>query len=289
MISVVPVLAQSTVWRIDSEHSTARLFLASSRRPDASINVGVARTSGEIEQNAGGLAPHNFDFTIYPADETASQARSEEQRGQNPPDAADYTVISFKAKRVATVDGETFHVTGELTLTYVERTATYDPSEAYSGPVYGPAVTHSVKQEAVFAFHQVDAADAQTANDENSEWSGSSTIRGEAFPELLQAVATADWPRFVADEKCEMPSNVGEDFSGPICTGKPVDLDARKDVQCEMPATVGEDFAGEVCTGTPLLTAINDAADDRAANQVVIQLDLRLTRMNPTVSASAGE
>jgi hypothetical protein len=42
LIFVAPGLAQNAVWRIDSEHSAARLFLASSRNPDASVNAGVA-------------------------------------------------------------------------------------------------------------------------------------------------------------------------------------------------------------------------------------------------------
>jgi hypothetical protein len=68
-----------------------------------------------------------------------------------------------------------------------------------------------------------------------------------------------------------------------------------------MPSTVGEDFAGEVCTGTPLEMASSDADLSRwenqqhradtpnklIANEVMIQLDLRLTQTDPVLSGSA--
>jgi polyisoprenoid-binding protein YceI len=311
LIFVAPVLAQNAVWRIDSEHSTARLFLASSRNPDASVNVGVARANGMVTRNAADSAMPEFDFTIYPADKTASLERlKQEQDNKKPGDEPDYTVITFKSTRVARIDKETFRVTGNLTLTYVVRVPTYDPSEAYSGPVYGPAVTHSSRQEAVFEFRQVNPSRAQAAKKGIAEWSAFSTINGENFPELLDAVSATDWPTFVADEHCVMPSTIGEDYSGPACTGELVEPTPRKDLHCEMPATVGEDFAGEVCTQTSAPVLITDTAQiewerrhhssdepsQLVANEVKIQLDLQLTEIDSkatdrsdNVSGSGGE
>jgi len=271
MVGVAPVLAQNTVWRIDSERSTARLFLASSKDPGAGVNVGVARTSGGIDQNAGDSRIPNFDFTIYPTDKTEGQS------GKDP----DSTVISFKSTRVVPVNEETFRVTGELTLTYAERLVTLDPNEAYSGPVYGPAVHYSATQEAVFEFHRVSPSGVQRAKDEdNVEWLASSTTNAEEFPQLLNVVSSTNWPAFVADEKCTMPSNVGEDYSGATCTGKTVERTARVDVHCEMPAMIGEGYAGEVCTETSPV---------QVANEVRMQLDLHLTRANSAMSASSGQ
>jgi hypothetical protein len=277
MICIVPVAAQSAVWRIDSEHSTARLFLASSKNPGAGENIGVARASGVIDQNAGSSTIPNFDFTIYPADKTPT----EDQSVKDPASDLDYTVISFKSTRVVPVDEETFRVTGNLTLNYVERLATYDPSEAYAGPVYGPAVHHSVTQEAVFDFHRVSPYSIQKAKESNAEWFASSTNKGEDFPQLLNVVSGTNWPTFVADEKCTTPSNVGEDYSGATCTGETVERTARADVRCMMPSTVGEDFAGEVCTETSPVQLV--------ANEVRMQLDLQLTRTDSAVSASSGQ
>jgi hypothetical protein len=272
MILVAPVAAQSTVWRIDSGQSTARLFLASSKSPDAGINVGVARTSGVLDQNSGDSTLPNFDFTIYPADKA-------EEQSANPASDPNDPVISFKSTRVVPVDGQTFRVTGHLTLTYVERMATYDPNEAYSGAFYGPPVTHSVTQVAVFQFHRVSPSGTQNANEETAKWSASSTTKGEDFPQLLNVVSSTNWPHLVEDEQCTAPS-LGEDFSGIACTGETVERAARTDVRCEVPS-MGEDFAGEVCTPTSPVQL--------AANEVRMQLDLHLTRVNSAVSVSSGQ
>lgn len=147
MMFLTPVLAQNSTGRIDSEHSTARLFLASSENPNASVNVGVARSSGVINQNAGDSTKPSFNFTIYPADEAAPK---QEVGEKNPASDPDYTVIRFKSTHVVSTDGENFRVTGALTVTHVERVVTLNPSEAYAGAIYGPAVTESVTRTVVF-------------------------------------------------------------------------------------------------------------------------------------------
>jgi hypothetical protein len=160
---------------------------------------------------------------------------------------------------------------------------------------------HSAKQETVFEFRWMDAMASGAPKGGTAELSASSRLIGaENFPELLTAVSATNWPAFVADERCTMPSVVGEDFSGPVYTGKPVELASRTDIHCEMPSVVGEDFAGEVCTGTPLQMAPGDAMQSRTkkhhhrtgapeelvANEVKIQLDLRLTGTNSVLSGS---
>jgi polyisoprenoid-binding protein YceI len=298
-ILVVPTPAQNTTWRIDSQHSTGRLFLASSSNPDATVNVGVARTNGLVTRNADDSAMPDFDFTIYPADKTASLERSQQERQtEEPGDDPDYTVISFKSTRVVRVDKETFSVAGNLTLTYVQRLVTLDPSEAYSGPVYGPAIIHSVRQEAVFEFRQVDPSGAQAAKKGNAEWFAVSTISGENFPELLVAVSATNWPTFAADENCVMPSTIGEDYPGPACAGETVGPAPRKDLHCEMPTTAGEDYAGEVCAQTSSPVVTTGAGENRlrssepnqfVANAVKIELDLHLTSANVLPERSSGE
>jgi len=268
LMVALPAVAQNTLWRIDSEHSTARLFLASSKNPDAGDNVGVARTRGVIDHEVGDPSRSDFDFTIYPADKPADES------GKNP----DYTVIRFKSTRVVPVNEETFRVTGDLTLSYVERSVTADPSEAYSGPLYGPPVHHSVTQEAVFEFHKLSPAGTQKATDNIAEWLASSTTIGEDFSQLLNVVSTTNWPTFVADERCVVPS-LGEDFSGPPCTGERVERIARADVRCEVPS-IGEDYSGEICTATSPV---------QVANEVQMQLDLHLTKTAPAMAAISGQ
>jgi polyisoprenoid-binding protein YceI len=302
IISAMPVAAQNTAWRIDSEHSTARFFVASSKTPDAIVNVGIARLSGVVDDIAGDPGESAFDFTIYPADETTVPTTSDETRSDLP-DADAYTVISFKSKRAVPTGGGAFRVTGDLTLTYIERITTYDATVAYGGPVYGPPVKHSEKREAVFVFQRMSALTSQTPNGHTAELSGSSAIAAEDFPELFSAVSTTEWPAFVADQRCVMPLNVGEDFSGALCSGEAVKPTPRTDIHCRMRATVGQDFAGEVCTGTPLQMETSEGAGSRAeerhhgpgapnnlvANELKIQVDLQLTRTDSLLLGGGGK
>jgi polyisoprenoid-binding protein YceI len=277
MMSVTPVQAQNTAWRIDSQRSTARLFLASAKNPDGGVNVGVARSRGVIHEGAGASTASNFNFTIYPADKDATLSR-QEQSGNNP----DYTEIHFKSTSVVSVDTNDFRVMGDLTVTHVERiAATLTPNEAYAGAAYSPAVTESVTKPVVFQFHRVSPNGVRSGRDDKAEWSASSTTFAEDFPELMNAVSTTTWPTFVADERCTMPSTVGEDFSGSSCAGKTVEPTASADVRCEMPSMVGEDFSGEVCTETSPVRL--------PRNQVRMQLDLQVTRIDATNLARSGE
>ena len=287
VVSVAPAFAQNAISQIDSEHSTARLYLASTKNPDTSLNVGVARASGVVKLSAGNAATPNFDFTIYPADEKPSLTKK-----------PDYTVIAFKSRRVVPLAADTYRVSGDLTVAYVQRSVSYDPSESYSGPTYGPAITSSQTQPASFEFRRA----ISSGNSANAEWIASSTIYGEDFPELLNAVSSTVWPVFVSDEQCTTPANVGEDFSGPACTGQVVEVAARKDLRCDTPAMVGEDFSGEVCTqiapsivapdqGQTISAKHRHNADPNhlVANEVQIQLDLlTTTSFSSTASLASG-
>ena len=296
VISAAPALAQNSVSQIDSEHSTARLYLASSRNPNDNLNVGVARTSGVVKLSSGNSAAPNFDFTIYPADEKSPLAKSAADRHEK---ESSYTVIAFKSRRVVPLTADTYRVSGDLTLTYVQRSVSYDPSESYSGPTYGPAITSSQTQQASFEFRRA----TPSGSTANAEWIASSTISAEDFPELLTAVSSTVWPVFVADEQCSMPSNVGsEDYSGPACTGERVDVAARKDLSCDTPAMVGEDFSGEVCTQIAPSIITEDQAqalsakhhhqnadpNHLVANEVQIRLDLFTAGSSSTASLSSG-
>jgi hypothetical protein len=288
LFSVAPALAQNS--QIDSEHSTARLYLASSKDPGANLNVGVARTSGVIKLNSGDSATPDFDFTIYPADKKLSAVGNHEEK-------SDYTVIAFKSRRVVPLTADTYGVSGNLTLIYVQRVASYDPSESYSGPTYGPAVTSSRTEQATFEFRRA----TPSGSSANEEWIASSTISAEDFPQLLATVASTVWPIFVADENCPTPSNVGtEDYSGPACTGERVDVAARKDLSCDTPLAVGEDFSGEVCTQVAPRITTEDQPQAKhyhkntdpkhlVANEVQIRLDLLTTGSSATTSVASGQ
>jgi polyisoprenoid-binding protein YceI len=285
-----PLPAQTAIWRIDSVHSTARLYVTSSTRQGARINVGVARLSGEVFQNAGSLLPGSIAFQIYPADKS-TRAAQPKGRGTTAPGAnrASPTLMTFRSKTVELLDAKSLRVRGDLTAAYVSREAEFDPSKGYSGPTYGPPVTHSVKREVTFVFRVVPNSGNRDTKPGNRTWSASSSIPSEAFPELWNAVVTTDWPAFVLGEQCAMPSGVGEDFSGPECKGKVVEPAPRTDMHCAMPSDTGEDFTGMVCDGTPLPLAPKTETESKAgtgpsagsstptmANEVVIELVVQL-------------
>ena len=281
------VMAQGKSVAIDSQYSTARLFLASSKSPDPFINAGVARVSGHVRWNDNDPSRSLFEFTAYPADGSEPYI--------NVPETGSYTVISFKSKRVEPEGENAYRVTGDLTVTQAERQATYGPSESYSGPVYGPVVVHSAKQEAVFEFKRAQAG--------STMWLATSIVTAEELPELLTAIGATDWPEFVVEEHCVVPANVGEDYSGPSCTEQTVDRTARTDIQCEMPATLGEGYSGEQCTGTPLQVPTNtrtqtqlanahlseDSSDQLVANEVRIQVELQLTQPSSARLGTSGQ
>lgn len=297
LFSVASALAQNSVSQIDAEHSTARLYLASARNPDSNLNVGVARASGVVKLNSGGSSAPDFDFTLYPADRKPSLDKSVANRREEKPN---FTVIAFKSRRVVPLGADTYRVSGDLTLTYVQRTVSYDPSEGYSGPTYGPSITLSQTQPASFEFRRA----IPSGSTAGAEWIASSNISVEDFPEFMTAVSSTAWPVSVADENCTAPSNVGsEDYSGPACTGARVEVAARKDLRCDAPATVGEDFSGEVCTQiAPAIVTPDQGqsfsakhhqkradANHIVANEVQIQLDLLTIGPSSAVSVASGQ
>src|ERR1700692_3743650 len=65
---------------------------------------------------------------------------------------ANQTLLCFHSKQVTrTADGK-LQATGELKLARVDRNVQADPTEAYSGPVYGPPMVHTVSRQATFVF-----------------------------------------------------------------------------------------------------------------------------------------
>ena len=295
LLSATPATAQGTVWRIDPAQSTARLYVTASNRRDARINIGVARLSGNIFQIEGSVLPATVAFQIYPADKNpklrqpdGATASSQAQIRVNS------TTIAFLSKTVQLLDQKRVLVRGDLTATYVSQTADYDPSRGYSGPVYGPPVIHSVKREVGFVFRTAAPARKRDARKGSVEWSASSVIAGDLFPELWNAVVTTDWPAFLVNEPCNPPADTGEGSSVPACTGRLIEPVPPTDTHCDMPSSVGEDFSGATCDGTPLPIVPKremqgPAKGDRAkkgsggtmANVVEIELVLRLARVNP--------
>lgn len=281
------ISAQPTASQSDINNSDARIFLSSSERPQAQLSFGVARATGMVRATAGD-AP-TFDFTMYPANQGSDDG---ERNG-------DATVISFHSRSVEKLSDQSYRATGVLTVTDVERTETYDPSEAHSGPTYGPSKTYSIKRDATFEFHPVRQG-TTNGGTPYTDWLASALIVGREFPELLLAISTTAWPDYTVAENCTTLT-VDDDFSGPSCTGgSTVAADAGSGIHCGLPPTIGEDFSGEICQAAPLQVPtprdIRQMAKgddppvhkDLVADQVQIVVHLRVSAGHPAVAATEG-
>jgi len=295
LLSASPAAAQGTVWRIDATQSTARLYVTAANRRDARINVGVARLSGNILQGEDSVLPATVAFQIYPADGNPKLRKPDGALPSSQTQIrANSTTIAFRSKTVQLLDQKSVLVRGDLTATYVSQSADYDPSRGYSGPVYGPPIFHSVKREVGFVFRAAASREKREGRKGGVEWSASSVIAGDLFPELWNAVVITDWPAFLVNEECNPPADAGEDFAAPACTRKLVEPVPPTDTHCDMPSSVGEDFSGTTCEGAPLPVVpkrekqshakgsqSNKGSEANMANVVEIELVLRLTRLNP--------
>jgi len=167
----------------------------SSQAKAESLNAGVAAVNGKIQLVTSNPAASLAEFTIISPDTGTVQ-----------------TKIAFKSTRTVVQNAE-IDVSGDLTLTVLEREVTLNPSEDYAGPVYGERVAHNVTRQVVFVFPREMGAGPK------AKVSATALIAFENSPELLPAIYAVNWPPVVEDERCEMPSNIGEDYAGPSCSG----------------------------------------------------------------------
>ena len=175
-------------WQIDPKHSVATLSLGSGANQ---LQIGLARVSGEVV----------FESSD-PGDPTVTLILAGNAR------AADYASMSFSSKRSAIRADGKLTVTGDLSVTRVERSVTMEPNEAYAGPQYGEPVARTTTRQITFIFSDPRQVPSQTGA---MHFSGRSTVIREVFPDLLDAIALDDWrSQLINDERCENPSTIGE-------------------------------------------------------------------------------
>lgn len=273
--TIFPILsplafADGGAWSLDSTTSSARLFQGSATNPE-SVNTGVARVTGRVKLNMDDLDNSAFDLTIYPSDEQWGHALSAE--GTLPadyvPDATDHTLLTFHSKRILKLESGELQVIGDLTLTHVELSVTH--TKALAGPVYGKPVMHNETREVRLLFpgltaavsaYSVERVDLQEKG--NLNLPGSARVGYDEFPTLLSTIRATNWPPVVANEQCQMPSPIGEDYHGATCTGTVIAM-THSDT-CQIVSTPGaEDYSGPVCPPA-------------AGNETTIALDLKLLR-----------
>jgi hypothetical protein len=204
-VAALPAMAREGNWKLDADHSTARILLGAN-----ALNVGVAHVSGEVELDAAKPTNSILDFSIDPAG------------GK---------LITFKSRRAAIgLDGK-LQIRGDLTLSRVLRPVTLTPGEDYSGPVYGEPTLETVTHEVTFVLPMGDQA-------EQAEITAQAKMFGEDFPELFTAITDTNWQPVIQDKACELPP-AGEDYAGSQCTGTVVAPN-----RSAAAASIGEDYHG---------------------------------------------
>lgn len=260
--TAMPLFAQADSFTLNSDHSVAALSVGKSADENSGFQMGIARVTGNAIFDAKNPANSSINFTIYPSEQGSSPVNADGtwDKGQRPNMAA-YTILTFKSKHAQLLEGERLQLTGDLTVTHLERPITLTYSEDYDGPKYGTPQVRSTTREAKFVF---DLSDPDPAGGQNSKVkvvTAISTLNGEDFPGLLDAVLNTNWPVVVQNQKSETPATVGEDYSGASVSGNYVAKQTRPSVS---QATIGEDYSG------------SDAFIRPAPNQVTIQARLVL-------------
>jgi polyisoprenoid-binding protein YceI len=258
-----PALAQNTNWKLKSEHSTGRLSVGSAADPNTIFDVGIARVKGSVRLDAGSLTDSSFDFTIYPVDEgPASINEDGSVNAAEFSNVARSTAINFRSKEAKLTRVGKLEVTGDLTLSHLERPFLIAYSEAYGGAVYGEPEVRSATREVTFVFDNAPATAAKAGASRKLKLTASADINTEDFPGLLEAVTNANWPVVVEDKACQEPARNGEEYHGTGCTDTPVVISSRPPAS----VTVSEDYPGP------------DLATPRIRDDVKIALTLELKR-----------
>lgn len=200
-LTPVPVSAQSEVWRIDQEHSVARLSLGAGAQ---SLEPGIAHVDGSALFDPADPVGARFVLTIQRDNAEAPQ----------------YSEITFEPKRSRIDRAGILVVAGDLTVTRVVRAVQVDANEGYHGAQYGEPVAYTNTREVTLVFPDVKSAPSL---DRAIRLSASATVHAEDFPLLQAALQSGDWPTVVVEDRQSAPvSTVGEDYAGFPSSGTPV-------------------------------------------------------------------
>lgn len=259
----LPAFAQSADWRVDTNHSSARIIIQAHSRGESSITLGASAASGSFRLDNSNPSNSSLQFDLYPAG-AASQAAAD--------DPVETAHLAFRSeKALLTPDGK-LKLTGKLTVSNVVREVQLEGNEAYSGPVETGRVVYQATREASLIL-SIPALPRGGRVDGFADVSTSLNISAEDFPELVNEVLSTNWPAIAQEPNCTTSSSVGEDYSGTLCTGTEVQSRSAN----RTAASFSEDYSG----GEPVFA--------QPANVVTIALHLRLAPQSLQVSAKTGQ
>ena len=233
VLAVASVSAQNVKWQIDAGHSTASIFLAQSGAPDPGLNLAVAMAAGTMELDSADPSKLSLQLNIIPADQ--------DQALLNPNGAlragayaalSRYTVMSFQTKSAVRDQTGKLELTGDVTITYVEREAPSDWNIGYSGPTVITPVSKSATRKVTFTF---DKSASDIAYGQKVGWmeiTGLGRIPLEDLPALRDWLSNSIWPTLVEDRSCYGPnySISMREYHGAVCTGHLVETKPPKEV-----------------------------------------------------------
>ncbi len=237
--SGAPSTTATGSWQVDSRQSSAQVITDGTTdfgKKNVSFTLGFARVNGTIKLDDANPANSKLDFSMYPAT-TSSPVIAENGKFKQEwlANVANHTLVCFHSKSVVRTPDGKLQATGELVLTRVDRNVQLDPTEAYSGPTYGPPMIHRVSREATFVFDPPGSGQKG-----GIELTGNTKMSRENFPQLVKAVVSTDWPPLVQDEQCQNPAGGTEDYRGYQCSGTFMEAPGLPPT----PTQIGEDFPG---------------------------------------------
>jgi polyisoprenoid-binding protein YceI len=247
-LGILPLSAKAPAslagsWLVDARHSDAQLIVDGTTdygKTKIDVTLGFGRVMGALKIDDMNPANSSVDLHIYPA---TSMGEAIEEDGKFKSrwmaNRANHTMVCFHSKNVARTSDGRLQTMGELVLVRVDRNVEVpDPNEAYSGPVYGPPITHRATDKATLVLDL--PADGSGQKGGGIEATASTKIFREDFPQLLKAVLNTYWPPLVQDENCQVPAP-SEAYNGAKCTGTLL----QGPTLPEDPAMhVGEDYPG---------------------------------------------
>jgi polyisoprenoid-binding protein YceI len=244
-LAAASVSAQTAKWQIDADHSTASIFLAESGETDPGVNIAVAIAAGTMELAAADPSKLSLQLNIIPADEGDELL---DPKGTLRAGAfaalSRYTVMSFQSKSAVRDQSGELQLTGDVTITYVEREAPSDWNIAYSGPTVIAPISKSATRSVNFTL---DKSASEIAYGQKVGWmeiKGRGKIPLEDLPAMRFWLSNSVWPTLVEDRNCYMPnySVSMRDYHGAVCTGNVIETKPRKRVADG--STSGLDYSG---------------------------------------------
>jgi polyisoprenoid-binding protein YceI len=260
------VLAKSQLTRVDPRHSTASIFLHRKAGDSMPLNVGIAMVSGTAKWDQDNPAKSDFRLYVFPAVQDSRLLNSDGSfRKDGFANLARYTLMTFQSKSCTLDPSSRLIVTGDLTVTHVERETTAEWSIAYSGAQLGDPVVHSLAHEVRLIVQDGSSAPAPKWPAVKPDLLASIRTNDKEFHGIRNALIDAVWPIVVLDERCEPPpATASADmraYQGANCSGTPV-LPATSG---EMPAWSDQGYSG------------SKEPDPTMEDRVTILFNLRLT------------